>query len=84
MNVYLLLLQGIGVVIGIPINLVVLLIRAMKFHQNKRMSSYHIVITNLAVADLLTSLTLAFEMKNSSQNFLWPYSLSMCYAIKGA
>ncbi|XP_066936374.1 uncharacterized protein [Clytia hemisphaerica] len=80
---FMLLLQGFGVFIGIPINLLVLLIRAIKLHQNKRMSSYHIIITNLAVADLLTSLTLAFEMKNTLSHFFWPYSHTMCYVIKG-
>ena len=75
--------QYISVIIGIPINVLVLLVRFIKLKERKRMSSYHIIITNLAIADLTSSTMLAFEIKNATHEFVWPFSLTMCYIVKG-
>ena len=76
-------LQCLGVVIGVPINLMVLLVRFFKLKEQRRMSSYHIIITNLAIADLITSSLLAFKTKSTSQDFIWTFSYTMCFIVQG-
>lgn len=75
--------QYICAIIGIPINFLVLLVRLMKLKEQGRMSSYHIIITNLAFADLISSTVLTFEIKNATHGFVWPFSLTACYLVKG-
>lgn len=75
--------QYICAIIGIPMNFLVLLVRLMKLKQQGRMSSYHIIITNLAFADLISSTVLTFEIKNATHGFVWPFSLTACYLVKG-
>lgn len=74
--------QSIAVSVGIPINILVLLVRFVKFHQQKRISSYHLIIVNLAIADLISSIMLAFELKNALANFYWPFSYTTCKFVK--
>lgn len=74
--------QSIAVLLGIPINILVLLVRFVKFYQQKRISSYHIIIVNLAIADLLSSIILGFELKNALNHFYWPFSYTACRVKK--
>ena len=75
--------QYICAIIGIPINFLVLVVRLMKLIEQGRMSSYHIIITNLAFADFISSTVLTFEIKNATNGFVWPFSLTACYLVKG-
>ena len=74
--------QLISATLGIPINLLVLLVRVFKFCQKKKISSYQFIIFNLAAADLLSSVVLCIQVEYAVNSFSWSHSTHLCIFVK--
>lgn len=67
--------------LGIIFNLIVILVRGAKFYRQRRISSYHFIILQIAFADLIFACTLAFDIEKQIHDYQWLHSLVSCRLV---
>ena len=75
-----LVIKIISFVLGTSMNLLVLLVRLVRLYQRKRISSYHFIILNIALADLIYSMLIIVDI--NAKDFQWPFSEGACQVVK--
>lgn len=73
-------IQVISMVLGVILNSLVLLVRVVKFYKRRRISSYHFIIVNIAVVDLVFSILINIDIQ--AKDNTWDYSLTACQISK--
>ena len=67
--------------LGIIFNLLVIFVRGLKFYRQRRISSYHFIILQIAFADLIFACTLAFDIEKQIHDYEWLHSLASCRLV---
>ena len=75
-----LVIQITSCVLGVLMNSLVVLVRLVKLFHRRRISSYHFIILNIAVADLIYALLILIDI--NTKDFIWPYSEGVCQVVK--
>jgi len=73
-------IQIISMILGVVLNSLVLLVRVVKFYKRRRISSYHFIIVNIAVVDLVFAILINIDIQ--AKNNTWDYSLAACQISK--
>ena len=70
-------------VLGITFNLIVIIVRSSKFFRHRKISSYHFIILQVALADILFALLLTVDVhRHHMKSVRWLYSKIACRIIK--
>ena len=75
-----LVIQIVSCVLGVIMNSLVVLVRLVKLSHRRRISSYHFIILNIAIADLFFALLILIDI--NTKDFIWPYSEGACQFVK--
>uniref|UniRef100_A0A7M6DQU5 G-protein coupled receptors family 1 profile domain-containing protein n=2 Tax=Clytia hemisphaerica TaxID=252671 RepID=A0A7M6DQU5_9CNID len=74
-------MKTVSMVLGIIFNILVIVVRGNKFVRQRRISSYHFIILQIALADLIYACLLSFEVEKHLNNFVWVHSLAACRIV---
>lgn len=70
-----------AMVLGIPLNVMVIAVRGIKYFYKRKISSYQFIITQIAVSDLIFAILIAFDIDSVIQG-TWRFSFGLCALLR--